>query len=58
MNMTNREESNAAEQETFPGPGPLKTDTVPRRDSALPSSSASSGGSSRSAWLRIWCDVR
>lgn len=30
MNMTNREESSAAEHETFPGPGPLKTDDAKR----------------------------
>src|SRR5262245_25666410 len=26
MNMTNREESSAAEHETYPGPGPLRAD--------------------------------
>src|SRR5688572_15157762 len=30
MNMTNREESSAAEHETFPGPGPLKADEAKR----------------------------
>lgn len=30
MNMTNREESSAAEHETYPGPGPLKTDEAKR----------------------------
>jgi hypothetical protein len=30
MNMTNREESSAAEHETYPGPGPLKADDTKR----------------------------
>ena len=40
------------------GGGPLKTETVPRRLSAFPSTSDKEAGSSRSAWARIWCEVR
>ena len=40
------------------GGGPLKTETVPRRSSVLPSTSDTSGPSRRSACMRIWCDVR
>jgi hypothetical protein len=35
------------------GSTPLKTEIVPRRLSALPSTSASAGGSNRSAQVRI-----
>ena len=40
------------------GSAPLNTETVPVRRSVLPSTSEVSGGSSRSAWRRIWWEVR
>ena len=35
------------------GAGPLNTETMPGRSSALPSTSDKASGSSRSAWTRI-----
>lgn len=40
------------------GLGPLNTETVPRRSSVFPSTSANSGPSSLSACALIWCEVR
>ena len=48
----------AVEKVRITGSGPLNAEIVPARDSAFPSTSDSSAGSSRSAWERIWCDVR
>jgi hypothetical protein len=40
------------------GGGPLKTEVVPLRSSTLPSTSATEGARRRSAWVRIWWEVR
>ena len=40
------------------GGGPLNVEIVPLRSSLLPSTSDTSGPSSRSACVLIWCDVR